>query len=219
MNIQNIYAVAIDGYDTPTDYIDSLIDQIVDTVCNGSDSDYESLCIASNATEGGQLVPLTYCPFDKLHNDSGDLNNGYAHSHTRIDGRSSNLIFWDHNTTYVKKEKGGGILCKIPFIGKYLPPKQEVYLTPYHNFQHETFHARQRTELGEQGYRDLSRKKRENDTMAAKRYSKHIWLENHSDFLSSVFQSSYPYGVFTNYRNKYSNTDYTYESDRHGKSW
>ncbi len=230
LNINNIYAVNQDGVISPEDYNEELIYQIVDTVLTGSEKDYNSLCVASNTKVNGVLVPLCYMPSDKLTLGGIDANNSFLRlrngDYVTVEGKKSNIILWDHNSTYVfdQETKFSKFMSHIPLIGHFFKSYEKVYLNPYHNFQHETFHAGQRSLMGIEKYKSLCERKtfwnkipmNEDKTMKAKRWSKRDYLSNMPWVEKLYLKTFCPEGTFDNYRHEYRNTDYIYDSNRFG---
>ncbi len=188
----------------------------------GSDKNYKALCKASNATykflNETRFISLGYHPSDKLfglvNGTKYDINNGFISRNIYVRGKRTNVVLWDHNSTYGKEEKVS-IFGNIPLIGRLFSKTHTAYFTPYHTFQHETYHVKQKASLGA-FYHFRGRTLNEFFCMKAVKYSKLTMILNLDDSKFENIMQNNDNAIYHNFRQSYGNTDFIYDSDLYG---
>ncbi len=206
LNIDNIVVLKHNDFDNPADFNDTLVEQIVLTATEGSDKNYKALCKASNATykflNETRFISLGYHPSDKLfglvNGTKYDINNGFISRNTYVRGKRTNVVLWDHNTTYGKEEKVS-IFGNIPLIGRLFSKTHTAYFTPYHTFQHETYHVKQKASLGA-FYHFRGRTLNEFFCMKAVKYSKLTMILNLDDSKFENIMQNNDNAIYHNFR-------------------
>ncbi len=142
LNIDNINVFGV-GNQISTDYAEALVDTIVETCLKGTDKNYNTL--VNDLSTG-----LGYCD-GRFFGRTG-INSTLAKSNVNGVHVRMNLVIWNHNKTYINKEKTT-VLSKIPLIGSIFTRK--TLITPYQSFSHENVHVGQLMRLGIQEYNRL----------------------------------------------------------------